>query len=185
MLYEDYDFMLFFLNSLSEFSIKIKDNPKVSENYKKRLLKFNKILMSKVYKLLSKNQRGGGIFDFVKTMVTSKIAGTTNLVGNLAGITESIAKNQIQSVAQNSIDTITQVINTSKDKAGFIVNHMDCNKELLMECLSVTVPASAPLVAACLATGVETLGAGCAPALAELGGSAAICMTKNCKPKLF
>lgn len=115
-------------------------------------------------------QKGSGIFSIlgnVASSISKTALGTAKFVGNTA-------LNRVESVGQSVLD-----------KGKFITNHINCNNTALLECLSVSVPESAPLIAACGASGVETLGAGCIPALTELGGAAVICMTRNCKPKLF
>lgn len=125
----------------------------------------NSKLKIKIQKLYFNNfhQKGSGIFGTLGNIALN--LGNTALSGvKLIGNTE---------------------LNRVKSISNLVENHVNCNSPGLLECLSVSVPESAPLLAACAASGVETVGVGCIPALTELGGAAGICMAKNCKPKLF
>ena len=150
----------------------IKSTVKISNknHYTKKDTDYIKNMFLKKLEKLETNQTGGSIFDMVGSI--GKMAlGSVKAIGTRAlNVGTAAVKNQI---------------NNTLSKVKFVTDHIDCNKPQLLECLATTVPESAPLIAACTATGIETLGAGCAPALTELGGAATICLTKSCKPKLF
>ena len=145
-------------------------------------------IIKNILNLLEKNYPTSNLNKKVKRLYLKQLqqkgSGIFSILGNTAKFLGNTALSSVKLVGNTALGHIENQATSILDKAKFVTNHINCNNPALLECLSVSVPESAPLLAACAGTGAETLGAGCIPALTELGGAAVICMTKNCKPKL-
>lgn len=130
------------------------------------------------------SQSGGGPFDII-----SDLGSLGSFVGNTV---TSMAKQRVEDTYSNASTALNIAKDIAKDKvesayknATFVLEHMDCNKPGLVKCLSIAAPSAAPALAACAASGVATMGAGCGPLMTQLGVQGTRCAMQNCKPKLF
>ena len=122
---------------------------------------------AKLMKLLV--QTGSGLF--------------SSVAGNVASGLVSTASSVASGIVNNAGSAVLNQLQGQSDKAKFIIDHLNCDKPGLLECVGKSSPIAIPLVEGCAVTGAETLGAGCAPLLTELATTGGICIAKNCKPK--